>query len=96
MKGDTVERYQDIYTRLVSLRLRQDLAMVKVPTTPDECIAQAEHISNALLLVQRLKDGDVVPNPILLVLCNALRNPGDVADFLKQTSRVSPGLKSTT
>lgn len=29
-----------------------------------------------------LEDRDEIPNPLLLVLSNALRDPGDVSDFL--------------
>jgi hypothetical protein len=30
-----------------------------------------------------LEDTDVIPYPLFLVLCDALGNPGNVADFLK-------------
>lgn len=33
-----------------------------------------------------LKNTDVIPNAFLLVLSNAFRDPGDVADFLEDVS----------
>lgn len=31
-----------------------------------------------------LEHGDVVADPVFLVLCNAFGDPGDVADFLRE------------
>ena len=37
-----------------------------------------------------LEHGDVVADPVFLVLRNALGDPGDVADFLNETVSVLP------
>ena len=46
------------------------------------------HCAGKVLLTERtrlivLEDTDVIPYPLFLVLCDALGNPGNVADFLK-------------